>query len=154
MQSEAKCIFEICVQHGISIEPEWLPRSSNEQADYLSRIVDLDDWSVSPHIFRFLDLKWGPHSIDRFADEHNHLFPRFDSSYGHFYLGVGLRQQLGLSTTSPSVLFRVVDSEAHEVLLRPRYFDHSALAFCSILAFSYNGLIWPILLKIGWTCLP
>ena len=53
LQSEAKRIFEICVHHGISIEPEWVPRSSNEQADYLSRIVDFDDWSVSPHIFRF-----------------------------------------------------------------------------------------------------
>ena len=57
LQSEAKRIFEVCVQHGISIEPEWLLRSSNEQADYLSRIVDFDDWFDSPHIFRFLDLK-------------------------------------------------------------------------------------------------
>ena len=40
LQSEAKRIFEVCVHHGISIEPEWLPRSSNDQADYLSRIVD------------------------------------------------------------------------------------------------------------------
>ena len=85
LQSEAKRIFEICVHHGISIEPEWVPRSSNEQADYLSRIVDFDDWSVSPHIFRFLDLKWGPHSIDRFADEHNHLLPRFDSRFWNPY---------------------------------------------------------------------
>lgn len=51
-----------------------MPRSSNEQADYLSRIVDIDDWFVSARIFRFLDLKWGPHSIDGFADEHNHFF--------------------------------------------------------------------------------
>ena len=81
LQSEAKRIFEICVHHGISIEAQWVPRSSNEQADYLSRIVDFDDWSVSPHSFRFLDLKWGPHSIDRFADEHNHLLPRLDSRF-------------------------------------------------------------------------
>lgn len=81
LQVEAKRIFEICVLNGISIEPEWVPRSSNEQADYLSRIVDIDDWFVSPRIFRFLDLKWGPHSIDRFADEHNHLLPRFDSRF-------------------------------------------------------------------------
>ena len=53
LQSEGKRIFEACVYHGISIEPEWVPRSSNEQADYLSRIVDFDDWSVSPNIFRF-----------------------------------------------------------------------------------------------------
>ena len=50
-------IFDISFHHGISIEPEWVPRSRNEQADYLSRIVDFDDWSVSPYIFRFLDLK-------------------------------------------------------------------------------------------------
>jgi len=37
--------------------------------------------SVSPHSFRFLELKWGPHSIDRFADEHSHLLPRFDSMF-------------------------------------------------------------------------
>ncbi|KAL9963329.1 hypothetical protein ACROYT_G032521 [Oculina patagonica] len=81
LQVEAKRIFEICVLNGISIEPEWVPRSSNEQADYLSRIVDIDDWFVSPRIFRLLDLKWGSHSIDRFADEHNHLLPRFDSRF-------------------------------------------------------------------------
>ena len=65
MQSDAKRIFEICVHHGISIEAEWVPSSRNEQSDYLSSIVDFDDWSVDPHIFRFLDLKWEPHSIDR-----------------------------------------------------------------------------------------
>ena len=45
LQSEAKRIFEVCFHHGIPIEPEWVPRSSNEQADYLSRLVDFDDWS-------------------------------------------------------------------------------------------------------------
>ena len=74
LQSKAKRIFEICVLHGISIEPEWVPRSRNEQADDLSRIVDFDNWSVSPHIFRVLDLKWGLHAVDRFADEHNHFY--------------------------------------------------------------------------------
>ena len=39
LQSEAKRIFEVCVHHGISIEPEWLTRSSNEQADCLSCIL-------------------------------------------------------------------------------------------------------------------
>ena len=47
--------------------------------------MDFDDWSVSPHIFRFLDLKWGPHFIDHFADERNHLLPRFDSRFCNPY---------------------------------------------------------------------
>ena len=47
LQEEARRNFDIFVFHGISIESEWGPRASNEQADYLSRIVDSDDWSVS-----------------------------------------------------------------------------------------------------------
>jgi len=84
LQSEAKHIFWVCVHRGISIEPEWVPRSSNEQADYLSPLVDFDYCSV-PHVLRFLGLKWGLHSIDRFADEHNHLLPRFDSRFCNPY---------------------------------------------------------------------
>ena len=60
LQEEARRIFHICVSHGISIEPEWVPRASNEQADYLSRIVDPDDWSVSLPIFQLLNSRWGP----------------------------------------------------------------------------------------------
>ena len=48
---------------------------------------------------------------------------------------MGLWQQLGLSANAPCS----TDSEAHEVSLPTRYFDRSALAFCSILAFTYNG---------------
>ena len=34
------------VVHGISIEPEWVPREENQLAAYLSRIVDYDDWGL------------------------------------------------------------------------------------------------------------
>ena len=44
---------KICVLHGIYIKPEWVPRSRNEQADYLSRIVDFDDWFVDLVFFAF-----------------------------------------------------------------------------------------------------
>ena len=54
-----------------------MPRSRIDQADYLSCIVDFDDWFVSPRIFLLLDLKWGSHSIDRFAE----LLTRFDSRF-------------------------------------------------------------------------
>ena len=36
-------IFEVCMFFAIAMEIEWLPRSQNDKADYLSRIVDLDD---------------------------------------------------------------------------------------------------------------
>lgn len=43
MQAIAIEIFEVCMFFAIAMEIEWLPRSQNDKADYLSRIVDLDD---------------------------------------------------------------------------------------------------------------
>ena len=55
----------------IAIEIEWLPRSQNEKADYLSRIVDTDDWSLSYRLFGFVESRWGPHTVDRFSSYYN-----------------------------------------------------------------------------------
>ena len=41
-------MLALAVQSQIRIEPEWIPRELNEQADYLSRIVDYDDWFLNP----------------------------------------------------------------------------------------------------------
>ena len=45
----------------------WISREQNTQADYLSRILDIDDWAISTEFFQFIDELWGPHSVDRFA---------------------------------------------------------------------------------------
>ena len=81
LQSEALSIFNICCSHGISIEMEWIPRSQNDQADFLSRIFDSDDWGLSPLSFHHIDLVWGPHSVDRFANHVNAKLPRFNSRF-------------------------------------------------------------------------
>ena len=46
-------------------------RSQNDQADLLSRIFDSDDWGLSPLSFHRIDLVWGPHSVDPFANHVN-----------------------------------------------------------------------------------
>ena len=40
LQVEALSIYNICCNHSISIDMEWIPRSKNDQADFLSRIYD------------------------------------------------------------------------------------------------------------------
>ena len=61
LQVEALRVFELCVQHQIHFEPEWVPREENQLADYLSRIVDyVDDWYLNPNIFTMVDRLWGP----------------------------------------------------------------------------------------------
>ena len=81
LQREALAIFHICCHSSISIEMEWIPRELNEQADFLSRIYDADDWGVSDATFSCIDAVWGPHSIDRFANHLNHKLPRFNSRF-------------------------------------------------------------------------
>jgi hypothetical protein len=39
---------------------QWIPRSENEKADYISRLIDHEDWEVSGKIFDLMNGLWGP----------------------------------------------------------------------------------------------
>ena len=43
-------IFQTAKNNKIDIELEWIPHTQNERADYLSKIVDYDDWTVPSSI--------------------------------------------------------------------------------------------------------
>ena len=79
LQREALAIYSFAVSNSVHIEPEWIPRSDNQVADFLGRLRDTDDCSIHPEVFRQLDTLWGPHSIDRFASYTNTQLPRFNS---------------------------------------------------------------------------
>lgn len=51
LQREALGIYFIAAKGQVRIEPEWVPREQNQQADILSHIQDRDDWSVHPAVF-------------------------------------------------------------------------------------------------------
>lgn len=71
----------VCEKEGIILSPEWIPRESNEKADYLSRCQDSDDWEISSQIFHYLDSVWGPYTIDRFASHLSKKCKRFNSRW-------------------------------------------------------------------------
>ena len=48
---------------------------------FLSRIVDYDDWRVKRDYFLLAEKKWGPHSVDRFANHENTQLSRFNSRF-------------------------------------------------------------------------
>ena len=81
LQDLALRIFNVCVSFGISLELKWIPRSSNIEADHLSRITDFDDYTLNGDVFHMLDLRWGPHTIDRFACSYNAKLSRFNSRF-------------------------------------------------------------------------
>ena len=81
LQEIAVNILSTLMQTAIRLEMAWIPREKNQQADYLSRLVDHDDWMLNPYIFQWIDSIWGPHTIDRFATHYNRQLPRFNSRF-------------------------------------------------------------------------
>ena len=67
--------------HDIQLLAEWLPREENKLADYPSKLSDTDDWQLNPKLFDWLDLMWGPHSIDCFASNRTNQMSRFCSRW-------------------------------------------------------------------------
>ena len=51
--------FQLCANNGIELEVQWIPRTEIERADYISRIIDIDDWQISANCFMFFRGKLG-----------------------------------------------------------------------------------------------
>ena len=81
LQALAIDIFQLCLAKRIVLDAQCIPGSVNERADLLSRFVDKDDWSLNTVVFQDIDVKWGPHTIDRFASYYNAQLPRFNSKF-------------------------------------------------------------------------
>eukprot|EP00117_Sycon_ciliatum_P022902 scpid26163/ scgid19621/ Retrovirus-related Pol polyprotein from transposon gypsy; Reverse transcriptase; Endonuclease len=67
LQEEAMAIHKLCRRFSVRIRAEWVPREENELADYYSKVVDQDDWQLNPALFREMEGRWGPYSLDCFA---------------------------------------------------------------------------------------
>ena len=74
-------IFSTCLQNNVNLYIKLIPRSENCLADFVSNMVDCDDWSVTDVFFAFIDNIWGPHTVDRFANSKNKKLYRFNSLF-------------------------------------------------------------------------
>ena len=43
--------FQFCAKRSIRLEVQWIPRTENEKADYISRLLDFDDWQITHNLF-------------------------------------------------------------------------------------------------------
>jgi len=57
-------IFQFCAEHNIRLEVQWIPRTENERADNISRLIDFDGWQITPEFFLRLEELWGLHTVD------------------------------------------------------------------------------------------
>jgi hypothetical protein len=66
---------------GLDLRLVWVPRERNQLADDDSKIVDPFNFALSRPEFERLDRLWGPHQVDRFADDANALLASFNSRW-------------------------------------------------------------------------
>ena len=81
LQNYALDIYKFCIENSISMDIEWVPRLQNQTADLISNIVDYDDWEVTTEFFSKINSKWGPFTVDRFANVKNHKVKRYNSRF-------------------------------------------------------------------------
>ena len=81
LQNIAVQIFEKALKHDILIVPNWIPRDQNTIADHLSKFNDTDDWSIDNGSFNCINNKFGPFTVDRFADNKNKKVSKFNSKF-------------------------------------------------------------------------
>jgi len=69
LQRLALHLFEAQLAGGFTLQAVWVPRTENVRADFLSHASEArqHDYRLLPALFHWLDDRWGPHTIDRFA---------------------------------------------------------------------------------------
>ena len=81
LQALAVDIYHLCRRNRIAFNPVWVARDFNCEADALSKVIDIDDWTTSRAFYEFIDARWGPFTIDRFASSVNSKVARFNSKF-------------------------------------------------------------------------
>jgi hypothetical protein len=65
----------------IEISVRYIRSAANVWADALSRERDTEEWKLNPLVFSFLQQRYGPHTIDRFASQLSAQLPRYNSRW-------------------------------------------------------------------------
>lgn len=77
----ATAIWALAVDLNVMLSARHLAGRDNVTADWLSRVGGRYEWRLHPRCFRWLDRRFGPHTIDRFASFLNTHIPIFNSRF-------------------------------------------------------------------------
>jgi len=74
-------IFNLCEHHNIQLLVIHLPSVKNNRTDCLSCLYPQHEWGIAHHIFKSINQRWGPHTIDHMATTVNAKLPHFNSHF-------------------------------------------------------------------------
>ena len=117
------------MSNSIYLEMEWIPRTENEKSDYLSRILDFDDWGISFVLLDMIQQRYWPLQVDWFASNYNAKLPKFysrfwnPSSSGVDAFAAFWGNEFGLFVPPITVIYRVlkkmITDKVYGVLVLP-----------------------------------
>ena len=81
LQEKAVKIFDICKVKNPNLEITWISWENNKDADFISKLIDYNDWIVKKSTFKFLSKEWSTMTVDRFASYKNSKCSVFNSKY-------------------------------------------------------------------------
>lgn len=55
LQKQATGVYQVCVRSNIELNILWIPHTENEQADFISKPVDNDDWGVTDEFLNYMN---------------------------------------------------------------------------------------------------
>ena len=117
---------------------QWIPRTSNQQADYISRLIDTDDWQITEEflmvggarivliVLLIIKIRSSPNIFEVLEPEYFWCW---------IFLSVSSRRK---SPSSPSSWYRPTRIALFEISAGLWYARCTSLAFGSFLAFNYK----------------
>ena len=81
MMSELRKLSLFTDENDIRIRTQYIRSAANIWADKLSRETDTSDWQPHPRVFRYLEMEFGKHTVDRFASRENRQLPRYNAKW-------------------------------------------------------------------------
>ena len=81
-------IYECCVENKIQLDIQWIPRTLNEKADYISKLYDYDDWQLRKNFFK-RSITYGVHT--RWIVLQSITMPKYRNSIPSF--GIQVQQE-------------------------------------------------------------
>ena len=79
LMDQYRDLYELCETMRVELRVEHISSVLNDWADRLSRENDSTEWTLGVAVFRRLEARYGPHTVDLFATELTTRCPRFFS---------------------------------------------------------------------------
>ncbi len=71
LNESARELFWFGEDHNVTLSVEWVPREQNSLAGELSKLIIPEDWMLVRSFLRWLEERWGAHSVELFASDAN-----------------------------------------------------------------------------------